>query len=921
MRKHRETLEHQCAKLHHAYLEDWHRSKDDPATQLLQIMLRMLKDSEDAMAARVQYQRAVFLQQKELPRLHAKPFSIRLQFHESHAFTGTTLRKGTSFYVQGEQLYPITLNEDIGLSHAFISDVYLYEGSTARIEHPMIQNKIPLFMYEGDNQQVFSLSFDAINLVNGMPKGDILVYIKGKDQQESIAIVSYFASHKVSWEIRYEEAVLHDVNVIVEDDHLRFFLNHAFGLENNVLHFKAIVKNTMDLPSFMLTGITFTFPDKKASLQSVLVNEVEQKKDAFALFDAPLSLFQSCYMRSDDTFTHRDSMMRCEFQLDVAEYVAGSELIEQKEYRTFMRRLPKHQIIYEVFADQVQLEYFHGEWVCIPNILFQQEDFQAIGVRHRFEFLCPADMLPYTVGGEEAYWFRFVLTKAENCYQIPAHHHIPIFKRMRIASSYQNKTYPAQHICVHANLKKTCLEDEAVGQVMLWEVLTREKNSIYLCIDGQEIFSPFRIYVQMKEELSTNNVLTWYIVGNDGKEQIVNVEDHTSGFSRSGLLSIFFPKHIAQQVLFSKKGYWIRVERQSCHPFYNRICSMEAHCVFATATVYEEQEYLLTMEEQSVVMDVEKEVQQVFVKESEKWIAWKLRHVPTTNVRELYQQGQTLLLLRRNFYKTEVDLAQIHVKVKYYLPLPAMQLEENTTVFPAMADPVIASVQTKGTLIQKEESEDDEHFMCRISHHLAYKNTMATSRDIEIMLPLQFLDIDTVKCLMNQDQNGRKQKGTLSVYVLWRDIETSVFTQHVQNIDVKEYLLQKYPFLVYQIQLQVYEPQYLYCEVLLEIMEKDLDMDHIIQEACLSYLHPIHGNENQKGWGIGKHPNSKQVLRYVKEQFQTTVFLTCTIKVVLQEDNHRVVRCIEDFHELASGVLIPQEVILTRREMKDYESA
>lgn len=42
----------------------------------------------------------------------------------------------------------------------------------------------------------------------------------------------------------------------------------------------------------------------------------------------------------------------------------------------FMRKLPKQQIIYDVFPDVVQMEYFNGEWMKLNNVSFPRDFFK-----------------------------------------------------------------------------------------------------------------------------------------------------------------------------------------------------------------------------------------------------------------------------------------------------------------------------------------------------------------------------------------------------------------------------------------------------------------------------------------------------------------------------------------------------------------
>ena len=100
---------------------------------------------------------------------------------------------------------------------------------------------------------------------------------------------------------------------------------------------------------------------------------MEENPGSFPLADAPISIFQTCYMRCDEVFTRLGAELTWRFSTGEQLYTAGKELIEDQEYHLFMRRLPRQQVVYDVYVDGVRLEYFNGEWVKLNDVHFSKD--------------------------------------------------------------------------------------------------------------------------------------------------------------------------------------------------------------------------------------------------------------------------------------------------------------------------------------------------------------------------------------------------------------------------------------------------------------------------------------------------------------------------------------------------------------------
>ncbi|MFR4218246.1 MAG: hypothetical protein ACLT16_11365 [[Clostridium] innocuum] len=69
------------------------------------------------------------------------------------------------------------------------------------------------------------------------------------------------------------------------------------------------------------------------------------------------------------------------------------------------------------------------------------------------------DMLPYTYDGVESYWFRLMITKAENCYQLPSYHHIPLIQHSRWEYDYGNSRIYPKSMRTYANGESQTIEN------------------------------------------------------------------------------------------------------------------------------------------------------------------------------------------------------------------------------------------------------------------------------------------------------------------------------------------------------------------------------------------------------------------------------------------------------------------------------
>lgn len=882
-------------QLNHAYMEDWQGSIDDPAYLIQDIAVRMLEETRHTMMKLMEYHKYQFFRQFTYHRKYAQPFTTQLKFHPSPAFEGLSLHTSDIFYIQGESLLPVALKEDITLQHTAVKEVYSYQPQTKKLMNYQGIKNVPMFLYEEKGVQKFALKIVFPNLCKHMKNGVLYIYVQGETSSQTKQLLTYLSSSALTWHVFYDDKELEHCICRKADDCLLFDMPFYFPIQDASITLYGEVKYYERLPQLQLVSLYAKLASRQITPTHVIVHDVEEKVHAFPLCDSPISLFQACYIDSGECGGRAGAMLTWSFSLSEKVVKQGEELIEQQDYHMFMRKLPKQQIIYDVFPDVVQMEYFNGEWMKLNDVSFPRDFFKQAQDSVQLNFHCPDDMQPFALQGMYSYWFRLVVTKAENCYQIPSCHHIPIFSYSVFSYTYEDKKFYPTSVEVMANAAIT--QKEQGKPIPLFQCMDVDKETMYLLLNQKPYHNPLRMYVELQRSYDMQNRISYTTYTNQWEERL-QVEDESEGFAHSGLLSFFFPKHMSEQTLFGQTGYWIKLQKESACMF-NRIKDVHMNCVSAIHPSMETQKTTLNMAQLPITISCEGDVEQVLVND----IEWNViqNGIPSSNEVLYDEEQKEITFYTSSFFRVPLKDTNPVVQITYHTLLEGQTVEKDTPVFPAQNNMKISSVKMLGSSMWNNSKESDEHMIRRLSHEHAHHQRAFTLRDVKQLIEDEFIEIHDVKCIQVHER--------MMISVLWKNRKEHMQVDVEKNTSVHQFITSKMAF---PMKIEVHAPVYIYTDITFLIEEDDLDLDRAIQDFCRNYLDPIHGKEDGNGWRIGEYPQPQELRIACMYEFPSTSFLTCELKGTLYQHQEIVKRPFSHFSTIPNGLCIISSIVIER---------
>ena len=892
------TIKQRVQELNHAYLS-WYPEENEEAKILQDVLIDALLESNQALMHLMPYHQAEFFHHFPMDAPYRAMSQTGFQIMPSKAVTYASIPKDTLCYVQGEQQLPYRIQNDIQVSAQTMDGCICYDGNKEMVQYyekPF--SSIPLFQKEAST---IPYQLD-IRFENLFPKGNTMeCYLKLVSYEaDQLAFTQYLCSEHVSWLVYGDDILLQEVSWKQEEERLYF---HKTMMEESyaILRFHAIFHETSCQKD--LLNVVMELGNIERPLQQVFVNEVEEECSSFALFDAPLSLFEVCYMRCDEVLLRKGMLSKLTLHMEEDIYLAGRELLEEHEYRLFMRKLPKSQIVYEVFCDLVQLQYFNGEWVKLEDVQLKKEAWE----KHKLEikFQCPNDMMHYQVNGNEAYWLRFLLMKAENCYQLPGNHHIPHLHQISFASIHQKKdAYSPMKVIYfdHGEQRDVLKVWENHLPVHMFQNDYGKQKQLYFYFKEKPEVNELHYYIQMSKEIKQANPVAFYYLNQHGRFHL-SVHDDTGGFAHSGCLSFIIPNDIAYVKRFSKSGYWMICEyTNEIHA--NTIIQMIENYVSAT-----HEQCMVKMMRLPVHKEIKIEVtdlKELYLKEQDTWIKWNLFDDETGRMREAYynqEQGFLSISLAALLHLSSLQ-EDVEIKMIICPQIDNVYIAAKTPVLPKRSRMDIERIETVFPITMKQRIENDTEEMKRLAFQI-YPHSMLSKHDVKSMLESRFMDIYEAVCIKNQDRYGEKNNEIAVCITLHKEaqpVEEQLLTQ------IQEYMKQQLPPIMAD-KLQIYYS--IPVMIHLQFYESDGTYEEI-KELCQNYLDIHHGNQNHQGWHIGEYPKAQDICSMLK-QYNIHVS-DCHIQGSFFNKDKDCTKDIQELSKLASGMIQFGSVSLYAKE-------
>lgn len=842
------TRKELCEKRQKAYLHDWQADQDDPAKILQDISIDLLEMSAQYM------QDLMFMHQQHYQHMlpysqhYTQPYMTYLQLEPSTSFAGVPLKRNTLFYIQGnESLLPIKLKEDIVLQHTQIQDIYIMHPHTYSIRYFEEGNQIPLFSDGGEERQHFALRIVFPNICKLMEHAVCHLYIRTMDEQDQQKLLTWMSSKQVAWHCFWKEQPL-IFQLKQENDYLCFQFIDKFPLEEGDFTFYMDVHKIEDLPCFMIQTIYLDIPGQTVFLDRVFVQEKEEDIRCFPLADSPISIMQTCYMRCDEVFSRLGASLTWRFSMEGHIYSVAKELMENAQYHLFMRKLPKQQIIYDVYIDGLRIEYFNGEWIKLNDVSFERDFFHKPKQHCEFHLHCPSDMQPYTYDGISAYYIRLVITKSQNCYQQPAYHHIPMLKHMRWQYDYEQNHHHPHTIEINANAQHYAVGE---GPFMLFERMQMQCVTMFLRFQHKPLPGPYRMFVDMYHSFEQKQAVCFLYDHRDAICEL-DIEDETEGFAHSGLLSFFFPEDMVLTDRFGVKGYWVMIEKRQEELPWNRITRFHSNCVGAFGDDHMMIEKVFSHMELPYTVVLECDLQFIQMKMHDG--SWKPCEVYVDEKLHpcniIYHEEEKTLMFPSEAFASMLLQTTYHVRIFAIKDFAEHMIPEKSVVFPASSMRKVNSIQTLKSSVW--QSINDQRNVFVPLHHDQMIDTMYALKRMLMVENPHLWDV-------HYEQKGMHIQFTL----LWIPQYENMLSLDV-NTKLEERIREQLPD-TYAAAIRIISPVRILLQFQLEIIGEDLDDDPFIKEKLHGYCDQISGR-NHKGWHLGEFPEEEEIIRMIGQE-------------------------------------------------------
>ena len=224
----------------------------------------------------------------------------------------------------------------------------------------------------------------------------------------------------------------------------------------------------------------------------------------------------------------------------------------------------------DIFISEVIWEYWNGLGWARLNVAGDINPFScdAQDSRKRIRFICPDDISVSMQNAREDYWIRARIRTVENRFSMRGRWLLPLLRSAVLRFDYGTDFLPAQRVFTSNSLTERLYDTGAKGTPMtLFSRMEQQHHAVYFMFDKPPEGYPVNLYFDFLGSTDDDRILSFeHLTGDAGGRtgwSELKVNDRTSGFGRSGVVSLFCPKDFVQAELFGEMGYWIRVVNRS----------------------------------------------------------------------------------------------------------------------------------------------------------------------------------------------------------------------------------------------------------------------------------------------------------------------------------------------------------------------
>lgn len=642
----------------------------------------------------------------------------------------------------------------------------------------------------------------------------------------------------------------------------------------------------------------------------------EAHKRCYPFGERPYSSGE-CYICSNEVLAKKGAFIEMEMAIEfrricpLAEQAAPpihwKKIMQQSDF-------PKPEAL-PITVGQVVWEYYNGTGFTrlfyeeLHGELFSPGEDEAknpgaiVSKKVTVSFHCPDDIQPFLVNAGMAYCIRARVLWIRNEYAVYGYYVTPFIVDTKLSYSYRN-AMQIPSLCKLCNNLDERFTD-AGHALAPFQGLEESRPALYIGFDQPLHGGPFGLYCGRKGDVLPGNRRKWNYEYYNGKEwKSLVLEDNTENLTKSGTLMLFGNDGFSDTDLFGSRLFWLRfvlvqgdldeggaASRIPIDELWFHTVSVAAvetvqeefftvsetdgypefslkHNNIQKVEVWVNECYLSQREQEQ--LEKETEVHRIRNEEgeiSEVWVLWQ-------EAGDVLQPGQ-----ERRYYRMERregilqfpygvpgclggSSGESQVKVTYSWGGGSKgNLEEGQVTGMSRSVRFLRRVVNHQKFSGGRDAELPEKAVERMEHQLLHRNRAVMISDYEALALEATGEAARVKAFSNRNGEGECQRGAITLVILQED-DAADFKALQETI--YGYVLRRMPALrLLQNHLYLVRPWLTSVQVSADCIIKArysvFSCKAEAEERLCSFLHPLSGNFDGRGWDIGQAPRLEQL--------------------------------------------------------------
>ncbi len=647
---------------------------------------------------------------------------------------------------------------------------------------------------------------------------------------------------------------------------------------------------------------------------ALFYNDTELLEDGCYPFGEHFVPYSVFYLSCEEAFSKRESKLKLSFEAKAIPSRLRMAQDPEVQWKMVMRTSDfEEKDPPRVRIRSVIWEYWDGSnWARIPGSepygdLFAELPEQTTR-QVTLTMTCPEDMARTFVNGVSDYWIRARVLQTDPIIAAVVEYMSPWVEKPRLSYGHPSQSlFMPEMLYTRSNIDdsdRTASAREGLAPYRLFEALAVKHPAMYASFDLAPAKGPIRMHIDLERRYTAHSEpphVEWEALCSEGGRLVwkpLKVADLTEGFTISGELQWVGPPTMARVKLFGYERYWIRaVNRDNrlgdAYPDGPVAASLHMNAVSVRQQVSQEKEVTIPASGYVTL------AQSAFIEE-EVWVDEMEHFTPLERTELTGSEPETYDLQRdgdgndqRFWVRWEpvASLAESGPLDRHYSPdhaggmlqfgdgvsgkLPSSDTAETVKVrfkttsgaggqveageITGMVLPFafISGVSNPSPSAGGGDAERIEQVLRRGPQRLKHRNRAVTASDVEWLAREAYPQIAKVKCLSNRNALLERAPGSFTVVAYPAGGRTNAAQFPELRRTVERELLRKAANLVsIGGAIRVIEPAYLKISVHATVVTDNVDELLPLEQACAAklgaFLHPITGNVDGQGWGIGE---------------------------------------------------------------------